>query len=130
MGTVGYMAPEQVRGAAVDARTDLFAFGAVLYEILSGQRAFRRDTAAETMTAILREDPPSCPPRARSSHLPSNVLCGTVSKRIRRSAFRPARDVAFALEAFSGTSVSGVAVATAPPARTLVAERCSDGRFR
>jgi serine/threonine protein kinase len=52
------MAPEQVRGAAVDSRTDIFAFGAVLYEMISGQRAFRRDTAAETMTAILKEDPP------------------------------------------------------------------------
>jgi serine/threonine protein kinase len=58
MGTVGYMAPEQVRGGSVDARTDLFAFGAVLYEILSGHRAFQRETAAETLTAILREDPP------------------------------------------------------------------------
>jgi serine/threonine protein kinase len=53
MGTAGYMAPEQVRGAAVDSRTDIFAFGAVLYEMVSGQRAFRRETAAETMTAIL-----------------------------------------------------------------------------
>src|SRR5271154_1521415 len=58
MGTAGYMSPEQVRGTAVDARTDIFAFGAVLYEMVSGQRAFRRDTAAETMTAILKEDPP------------------------------------------------------------------------
>ena len=58
LGTTGYMAPEQVRGAAVDSRTDIFAFGAVLYETISGQRAFRRDTAAETMTAILKEDPP------------------------------------------------------------------------
>jgi serine/threonine protein kinase len=58
MGTAGYMAPEQVRGAAIDSRTDIFAFGAVLYEMLSGKRAFRRDTAAETMTAILKEEPP------------------------------------------------------------------------
>ncbi len=58
LGTVGYMAPEQVRGLAVDHRADLFAFGAILYELLSGARAFRRDTAAETMAAILNEDPP------------------------------------------------------------------------
>ena len=58
MGTVGYMAPEQVRGAAVDNRTDIFSLGAVLYEMVSGKQAFRRDTAAETMTAILKEDPP------------------------------------------------------------------------
>src|SRR5215207_45225 len=58
MGTVGYMSPEQVRGHAVDARSDLFALGAVLYEMLSGERAFGRETAAETMTAILKEDPP------------------------------------------------------------------------
>src|SRR6266404_5941354 len=58
MGTASYMAPEQVRGEAADPRTDIFAFGAVLYEMLSGKRAFRRDTPAETMTAVLKEDPP------------------------------------------------------------------------
>ena len=58
MGTVGYMAPEQVRGQAVDARADVFALGAVLYEMVSGKRAFHRDTAADSMTAILTEDPP------------------------------------------------------------------------
>ena len=58
MGTAAYMAPEQVRGEAADQRTDIFAFGAVLYEMLSGVRAFRRDTPAETMTAVLKEEPP------------------------------------------------------------------------
>src|SRR5579864_7597694 len=54
MGTAGYMSPEQVRGIAVDARSDIFAFGAILYEMLSGKRAFRGDTAAATMSAILK----------------------------------------------------------------------------
>jgi serine/threonine protein kinase len=57
MGTVGYMAPEQVRGEPGDQRSDIFAFGVVLYEMLTRRRPFHRDTAAETMTAILREDP-------------------------------------------------------------------------
>src|SRR6187431_1268708 len=61
LGTVGYMAPEQVRGHALDARTDLFALGAVLYEMVTGSRAFQRETSAETMTAILREDPAELP---------------------------------------------------------------------
>jgi serine/threonine protein kinase len=58
MGTVGYMSPEQVRGDPIDARSDIFSFGAVLCEMLTGKRAFKRDTSAETMTAILREEPP------------------------------------------------------------------------
>src|SRR6185369_15701848 len=57
MGTVGYMSPEQVRGQTADQRSDIFAFGAILYEMISGRRAFRRDTVAETMTAILKEEP-------------------------------------------------------------------------
>jgi len=58
LGTVGYMSPEQVRAQPVDARSDLFSLGAILYEMLSGRRAFHRATTAETMTAILKEDPP------------------------------------------------------------------------
>src|SRR5271154_427378 len=57
MGTVGYMSPEQVRGKPADHRADIFAFGAMLYEMLSGQRAFRGETAADTMSAILKEEP-------------------------------------------------------------------------
>ncbi len=59
MGTAGYMSPEQVRGQSVDQRTDIFAFGAVLYEMLSGKRAFQRPTPVETMSAILNEEPPA-----------------------------------------------------------------------
>jgi eukaryotic-like serine/threonine-protein kinase len=57
MGTVGYMSPEQVRGEPCDTRSDIFSFGVVLYEMLTGKRAFKRETSAETMTAILREEP-------------------------------------------------------------------------
>src|SRR5207245_4276907 len=58
MGTVGYMSPEQVRGQPADARSDIFSFGCVLYEMVTGRRAFQRETAAETMTAILHDEPP------------------------------------------------------------------------
>ena len=61
LGTIGYMAPEQVRGQQADHRSDVFAFGVVFYEMLAGRRAFRRDTTADTMTAILTEDPPDLP---------------------------------------------------------------------
>ena len=54
MGTVGYMSPEQVKAQSADHRSDIFAFGAVLFEMLTGRRAFQRETAAETMTAVLR----------------------------------------------------------------------------
>jgi eukaryotic-like serine/threonine-protein kinase len=104
MGTAGYMAPEQVRGAAVDSRTDIFAFGAVLYEMISGQRAFRRDTAAETMTAILKEDPPEL------SEM-TNPISPGLERIVRRclekqpeQRFQSAKDLAFALEALSGTT--------------------------
>jgi serine/threonine protein kinase len=58
MGTVGYMSPEQVRGREADQRSDIFSFGAILYEMLSGLRAFRGDSVVETLNAILKEDPP------------------------------------------------------------------------
>jgi dipeptidyl aminopeptidase/acylaminoacyl peptidase len=115
MGTVGYMAPEQVRGQMVDGRSDLFALGAVLYEMLSGQRAFQRDTAADTMTAILKEDPPEFA-RTRAEIPPAldRIIRHCLEKNV-AERFQSARDVAFALEALSGSTTS-VETAVAPRA--------------
>src|SRR5208337_856113 len=119
MGTAGYMAPEQVRGAAVDSRTDISAFGAVLYEMISGQRAFRRDTAAETMTAILKEDPPEL---GEMDHPVSPGLERIVRRCLEKQPeqrFQSAKDLAFALEALSGvTSKTGAYAAIEGTART------------
>ncbi len=113
MGTASYMAPEQVRGEAADGRTDIFAFGAVLYEMLSGVRAFRRDTAAETMTAVLKDDPPelSDPGRPVSSAL-ERIVRRCLEKNPEQR-FQSARDLSFALSALSGTETSPVARAAA-----------------
>jgi serine/threonine protein kinase len=96
MGTASYMAPEQVRGEPADPRTDIFAFGAVLYEMLSGQRAFRRETPAETMTAVLREDPPEM---TDSSHPISPALDRIVRRCLEKTPeqrFQSAKDLSFA----------------------------------
>jgi Tol biopolymer transport system component len=118
MGTVGYMAPEQVRGGALDHRADLFALGALIYEMIAGQRAFQRDTAAETMTAILREDPPDLlSSRAHLSPAIDRIVRHCLEKNpIER--FQTARDVAFALDSLSDSgSGSGAAVPAAEPVR-------------
>ena len=115
MGTASYMAPEQVRGEAADARTDIFAFGAVLYEMLSGVRAFRRDTAAETMTAVLKDDPQelSDPGRMVSPALDRIVRRCLEKNPVQR--FQSARDLSFALSGLSGTEASSMGRVTAAP---------------
>jgi serine/threonine protein kinase len=104
LGTPSYMAPEQVRGEPADQRADIFAFGCVLYEMLSGQRAFRKETAAETMAAILNEEPQelgedstSVPPAL--SHITRRCLEKGIEHR-----FQSAADLAFALETLSGST--------------------------
>jgi serine/threonine protein kinase/Tol biopolymer transport system component len=117
MGTASYMAPEQVRGEAVDARTDIFAFGAVLYEMLSGHRTFRRDTAAETMTAVLKDDPSEL----TDAQPPISPALERIVRRCLEKSpeqrFQSAKDLAFALEALSGTSHSSAALAKTGTAR-------------
>jgi hypothetical protein len=103
MGTVGYMAPEQVRGATVDTRTDIFSLGAVLYEMVSGRQAFRRDTAAETMTAILKEDPPELDDTAQPVSPGIQRIISRCLEKKPEQRFQSAKDLAFALEAITGT---------------------------
>jgi serine/threonine protein kinase len=120
LGTVGYMSPEQVRGRPLDHRSDIFAFGAILYEMLSGQRAFRGDSPADTMSAILREDPPDL---SSTNHTVSTALERLVDHCLEKNPeerFHSARDLAFALEALSASTASfteTVTIATAPPRR-------------
>src|SRR5580704_447031 len=104
MGTVGYMSPEQVRGEPSDARSDIFSFGAVFYEMLTGKRAFKRDTSAETMTAVLREDPPELNESGWQAPLGvQRILTRCLEKSVERR-FQSASDLAFAIESLNGTS--------------------------
>ncbi|MGE5234687.1 MAG: serine/threonine-protein kinase, partial [Acidobacteriota bacterium] len=101
LGTVGYMSPEQVRAQPADGRSDIFALGAVLFEMLTGERAFQGDTAADTMSAILREDPPALVTAGRD--LPpglERIVRHCLEKRP-EDRFQSARDLAFDLEALS-----------------------------
>jgi Tol biopolymer transport system component len=122
LGTVGYMSPEQVRGLPTDHRSDLFSFGAVLFEMLAGRRAFKGTTAADTLSAILREDPtealgdgPGIPPGLL------RVVRRCLEKRL-DDRFQTARDLAFAIEgATTGASAATPVVSPALKHRGLVA---------
>jgi serine/threonine protein kinase len=114
LGTPAYMSPEQVRGDTADHRSDIFAFGCVLYEMLSGARAFRRDTSVESMNAILKEEPPelvglnsAVPPAAEQ------IVRRCLDKQA-DSRFQSAKDLAFALEVSTSGSQKREALATAP----------------
>ena len=121
LGTVGYMAPEQVRGAAADHRADIFAFGALLYEMLSGRRAFARETAAETMTAILREEPPELSTTDQAIPPSLDRLIRRCLEKNPAARFQSALDLAFALESL--TTASGSAAVPVLTARRYPRER-------
>ena len=104
LGTVGYMSPEQVRGETVDARTDIFSFGAVLYEMLTGTKAFVKDSATETLAAILRDDPPAPENTGRSVPAGLQRIIHHCLEKYPAQRFRSAHDVAFALENLSTSS--------------------------
>jgi eukaryotic-like serine/threonine-protein kinase len=111
MGTVGYMSPEQLRGRPVDHRTDIFSFGAVLYEMLSGRRAFQGETPADTISAILKDEPPEL-------SAASGVVVPALERVVRRclekspdERFQSTRDLSFNLESLAAGSDIGAALA-------------------
>ena len=122
MGTVGYMSPEQVRGRQVDQRTDIFAFGTILYEMLSGSRAFRGESSADTMSAILHQDPPELSGEGLPIPTALDQIVHRCLEKNREERFHSAHDLALALELSSGSSTSSASRAAlddgAQPGRT------------
>jgi eukaryotic-like serine/threonine-protein kinase len=109
MGTIAYMSPEQVRARPLDHRTDIFSFGVILYEMLTGKMAFHGDSTADLMSAILREDPP--PLSSTNSALPPSLerVVDHCLEKNPEERFHSASDLAFAIEALSATSLSSIA---------------------
>jgi serine/threonine protein kinase len=109
LGTLGYMSPEQCRGTAIDVRSDIFSFGAVLYEMLSGQPAFGGDTTADTISSILKEEPPNL---STTGHDVPPMLERIVYHCLEKdpaARFQSASDIAFALESLSSSAAGATA---------------------
>lgn len=121
IGTVAYMSPEQLRAKPVDHRSDMFSFGAILYEMLTGRRAFRGETEVDTMTAVLREEPPAS--NLDDAAVPpsyQNIVRHCLEKEP-ENRFQSAKDLAFALQALSGSSaVKSAAYGSRAHTRPLV----------
>jgi len=129
LGTLGYMSPEQCRGATIDARSDIFSFGAVLYEMVSGKRAFRGDTTADTISSILKEEPPDLSATGRDVPPLLERIVHHCLEKDPAARFQSTRDIAFALEALSSASSAAGAAraagATSEPAIAAPASRKS-----
>lgn len=113
LGTLGYMSPEQVRGGTVDHRSDLFSFGAILYEMLSGQRAFRGSSSADTISAILKEDPRELSATGREVSPALERIVRHCLEKNPEERFQSARDLAFDLQNLTGSTSQLVATAAA-----------------
>ena len=112
LGTLGYMSPEQCRGAVIDARSDIFSFGAVLYEMISGKRPFGGDTTADTISSILKEEPPDLAGTGRDVPPLLERIVHHCLEKDPLARFQSARDIAFALESLS--SISATAAMSTP----------------
>ncbi len=116
MGTPGYMSPEQVRGVATDHRSDIFSFGVILHELLTGQRVFHGETSVDTMQAILRKDAPELPEAVPAGLRQIVAHC---LEKDPANRFQSAKDLGFALQALSGSAItkSSAEISSAPPKR-------------
>jgi len=112
LGTVGYMSPEQVRGTAADARSDIFALGLIFYEMLTGRRAFQQPTSAETMSAILNEEPSQISQLAPATPTALQHIVHRCFEKNADKRFQNASDLAFALEVLSGLSSTSLQATT------------------
>jgi eukaryotic-like serine/threonine-protein kinase len=119
IGTAGYMSPEQVRGTTLDYRTDIFAFGGILYEMLTGKRPFLRPTWAETMTAILKDDPPGFSQAAESTPPALQRIIFRCLEKSPEERFQSASDLAFALEALSDAGSAPASPSNEPSRRAF-----------
>jgi eukaryotic-like serine/threonine-protein kinase len=117
MGTVGYMSPEQLRGHPADQRSDIFSFGAILYEMLSGRRAFRGQSTADTISAILREDPPDLSETNKTISAALERVVHHCLEKNPEERFHSANDLGFAIEALSGSAGTTTTVLSALPSR-------------
>src|SRR3954453_6935490 len=124
LGTLGYMSPEQCRGATIDARSDIFSFGAVLYEMISGKRAFRGDTTADAISSILKEEPPELSAAGRDVPPVLERIVHHCLEKDPVARFQSASDIAFALEALSSIS-SAATGATAAMSTSAIAAPAS-----
>ena len=116
LGTIGYMAPEQVRGRPADQRSDIFSFGTILYEMLTGERAFRGDSAVETMSAILTHEPTELSATGEKLHTGAARVIGHCLEKDPEERFQSARDIAFHLESLSGVGALSAGAVAAPVA--------------
>ena len=115
MGTTSYMSPEQARGTSVDHRSDIFSFGVILFEMLTGKRPFDRESIHETLAAIIRDDPPDLAGPAPDSPAALRLTVQHCLEKRPDDRFQSARDLGFQLTSLSTTSQPAV---LAPPART------------
>ena len=123
LGTAGYMSPEQVRGNPADQRSDIFSFGAVLYEMVTGVRPFRGDSSVETMNAILKEEPPPIPLSERGMSIPLQRVINHCLEKQPQDRFQTARDLVFNLDSITDASSIDSSLSIPTMASPVIAKR-------